>query len=82
MAVAKAYSCEFCMRSYPLPSVTFYCNSRRDSILHCLLFFSFFPLLPSVLDNLGPSITCDPPIVVSLSRSSVKLRQWMIDRLQ
>jgi len=81
MAIAKACSCKFCMRSYRLPSLTLYCNSRRDSLLHCRLFFSFFPLLPSVLDNLGPSITCDPPIVVSLSRSSVKLKQWMIDRL-
>lgn len=32
--------------------------------------------------NLGPSITCHPPIVVSSSRSRVKQRQWVIDRLQ
>ena len=82
MAVAKAYSCKFCEVTlcHPLRFIAIHVV-----ILFCIAFFSFlffFPLLPSVLDNLGPSITCDPPIVVSLSRSSLKVRQWMIDRLQ
>ena len=41
MAIAKACSCKFCMRSYRLPSVTFYYNSSHDSLLYCFLFFSF-----------------------------------------